>query len=193
VSYTIASLFDIQLLDPKIFGVDYWGGIIAGFLYLIYFIMMPIRIKEERERQNLLLPLSFKQIAVSDALYFGLPLLLTLVYLLFFHVTIFSLWVEQSASASAQIGIFSLVVTSFIMVRQIWYANYFKSAALKYVSVLAALIGIAAEIFIVFFLLRQFSYEIFGWYYGKVIFYAPTLVNLFLAYKFFLSRKTYLS
>ena len=44
LAFTTFAIFNIELLDPKQFGVDYWGGFIAGFLYLFYFIMYPIRI-----------------------------------------------------------------------------------------------------------------------------------------------------
>lgn len=193
LAYTIFALFNFQLLDPKQFGVDYWGGFIAGFLCLFYFIMYPIRVKELRERQNILLPISIKQISLGYLIYFSLPVLISIIYFLVLHISILSLWKEQSASTVAQLGMFFTVVSAFIFVRQLWYLIEMKRTSIKIFILVSAVVYLLVSIAAIMIFIRQISYEWFGWYYGRVIFYLPVIINLFLSYEFFLKRKSYLT
>jgi hypothetical protein len=193
LAFTTFAIFNIELLDPKQFGVDYWGGFIAGFLYLFYFIMYPIRIKEQRERQNVLLPISLKQISLSYLIYFSLPVLISIIYFLVLHISILSLWNEQSASTVAQLGMFFTVVSAFIFIRQLWYLIELRRTSIKINYLIAAVIYLLILIAAILIFIRQISYELLGWYYGRMIFYLPVMINLFLSYKFFLKRKSYLT
>jgi len=193
LTYTVFALFNYELLRAEYFGVDYWGGFLAGILYLFYFIMWPIRIKELREKQNVVLPLSLKQIALGNTLYIAIPVLFTLVYFLIFHISILSLWEEQTASIVTQLGSFFTVFTAFIFIRQLKLLMLDKKMLIQFATISAAILYMIIFIAATFLILKQISYDLFGWYYGRIIFYLPVFINLFLAYKFFLKRKSYIT
>jgi hypothetical protein len=84
LTYTVLSLFDIQLTDSPEFMIDYWGGIFSLVVYVFLFSTWGSRVKEKRIRFHSLLPLSQQHNSYSRFWLAGLPFFAIIAYLVFF-------------------------------------------------------------------------------------------------------------
>jgi hypothetical protein len=190
--YSIYALSNTQLLNSEYFGIDYWGGIIAGFLYLLYFILWPLRIREQRDRINALLPVSIKSIASANLIYASAPIVIIAAYLVVVHLILFQGWADTTASVIAQVGVFYAVFTTYIFIRELRLVIIFRKPGFQFFVVTAAVLFIALFIVAIFLFIRIWSYELIGWHIGHLIFFLPAVINLFLFYKMLFNRKTFL-
>ena len=191
--YTLFAVTDTQLLEGQEFEIDYWGAIAGLFVYSFYFIIYTLRIKEKRIRMLTVLPVSVGDISQSRILLTVLPMLTILTYLVIIHYIIIDTWHEETGALLMQIGLCFTLILTVLLIRDIWLIHenrkIYTSIVLSGI-VLLLILGFIAWIFISG---RLIIYEIFGWDYGRTMFFFVSLLPAFLIHIFFAKRKNFLS
>lgn len=168
--YTVFTLTDTQLLTGPEWEIDYWGAIVMLLLYLFYYTMWQIRLKEFRLRQQTLLPVTRKQTALARLHFLLFPIMLMLSYLIILHFIIISDWYLETASIISVLGIFLIVFSCFIVLKDIWHSLKIKNLLLRIFIMILSAVPLLLFISFLFFKGRLIFYDLVGFNYGRLVF-----------------------
>ena len=168
--YTIFTLTDKQLLTGPAWEIDYWGAIVMLLLYIFYYTMWQIRLKEFRIRQQILLPVTRKQTAIARLNFLLFPVMLMLSYLITFHFIIISNWHLETASIISVLGLFLIVFSGFIFLKDIWHSTEIRNPLLRILIMVLSAVPLLLFISFLFAKGRLIFYDLVGFNYGRLVF-----------------------
>ena len=193
IPYTVFALFDFQIITGPAWEVDYWGGIIVLVLYLLFYVQWVIRIKEQRNRQFNLLPVSLQQTAAARLLLFVLPITIIFFYLAVVHLLLLSVWHQETRSIIGQVGAAFISFSIFIILHDMWFTFINKNEIIKILFMVITAIAVAASAVMVFLFVRPALYDFAGKNIGATSPYIWGFVIAYLTKYSFVKRKSYLS
>jgi hypothetical protein len=197
--FTAFSLFDFQILSGPAFEVDYWGALYTMFLSMFLIIIASQKIKEYRLRMHMLLPLDLKTLAKVRFYFYGLPMVLILLYVVVIHLLILSNWKDEASTLLAQSGLFFTLFLAFLNGRDIWIINESKKMTKRIFPIIIIGISLLSIVILTTYSL-PFIYKAvpidlarFTFLYSKIIFYVMAFIFLLTLLITFKKRHSYFS
>jgi hypothetical protein len=125
----------------RFFGKYFWSALIGLGCYLLVYTMGISRIKEKRDRQLVILPLSLKKIAFARLLFGTSPFLLIYLYLMIFSFLADKKWDLFATRINAQTGmlfVFLAMVALFMSLKNLWLKDPILIKSFKLISAMTA-------------------------------------------------------
>lgn len=191
LSYTYFCINNIQLLEGAEYEVDYWGGIFAFFLYFMCYAFWVQRIKEQRIRKQILLPVSQKTVSLSRIFIIQGSTILLALYFVVVHFLMIDRWYEETGSILLQVGMFNISFFLFLIIRDRWYSS--TSISLKITNAAVAVLILIAILYWFFISGRLLFYQYLGKDFGRLslimiaLFIAPIIHITFNKRRFYLT------
>ncbi len=129
-----AAVDHVVFESHRFFGKYFWSALIGLGCYLLVYTMGVSRIKEKRDRQLVIVPLSLKKIALARLLFGTSPFLLIYLYLLIFSFIADEKWDLFANRINAQTGIlfvFLAMVALFMSLRNLWLTDSILKKSFK--------------------------------------------------------------
>ena len=174
--YTIFALTDTQLLTGPEWEIDYWGAILMLLLYIFYYTIWQIRLKELRLRQQTLLPVTRNKAAIARLNFLLFPVMLMLIYLIIFHFIIITNWHLETTSIIAVLGLFLIVFSGFLILKDTWHSVEIINPLLRIFIVMLSAIPLLLFVMFIFVKGRLMFYDLVGFNYGRLVFPLSGLV-----------------
>ena len=195
--YTLKTISKMNTSLAHSENIDMWGGFYSFVLLFSILSIWQTRIKENRERFFVLLPITNKQQAIGRFWFAVLPITVLIFYFISIHLIISNIWDIELNIALLQIGIIFIIFAGFIRARDDWFShwNFGKRTQAAFIS-----ISIIQIIVVAIFLNLSDTYKnftpIFGemfYHYVKIIFFLLGLVIMVTTIFSYQKRKSYLS
>ncbi len=197
--YSIFSLTNYQLLSGPAFEIDYWGGMYAVYMSILYIIYWGRSSKEKHERIFAQLPVAQKEVAKSRFFFHLIPIIIILAYLVIVQLQLLDRWPAETSSLIGQTGLLFGMFAAIYAAREIWvltenYGSLFRVmfSASPVVFHITASIGILTLLHFLYNVPdEELSQIIF--IYSKILFYINAYVILLIMPFTYQRRKSFLT
>jgi len=119
--FVLKTMLDMkgEISTPQI---NKWNSTFSFLLVFSVFSIWQNRIKEKREKQLSLLPLSYKQLAISRFWFTIIPLLIMIGYFFLVLLIANSIWQIKLTVPYGELGITFSLLAGYILMRDAWFA-----------------------------------------------------------------------
>ncbi len=130
----------ISLVNFRFFLLEMKEELIAGsilfflIIYLSMYFIWSLRIKEKRDRQNMLLPLSIKSIGVVNIIFAYLPVIFVVVLFKILHQQVVPEWNSLTGRIINSMGFIAVLTSSFLLFHNVRFMFSSKYYGLKYLA-----------------------------------------------------------
>ena len=196
--YSVFSLVNYQLLSGPAFEIDYWGGMYAAYMSIIYIINWGRSSKEKHERIYALVPVAQKKVSKFRFYFHLIPMIIIPAYLVIVQLLLIDRWHAETSSLIGQTGLLFGMLAAIYTARELWLLTETNKAGLRVViSAIPVAYHIAASIAIL--MLFHFLYNVpdkdlseIMFIYSKILYYINAVIilsTLLFSYK---KRKSFL-
>ncbi|MCF8241447.1 MAG: hypothetical protein K9J16_08660 [Melioribacteraceae bacterium] len=156
--YTAIVFFDVNLIGED--NVDYWGGIIALFYYIVYMSIASVWLKENRTRKLKLAPVSNTDVSSARGLFILLPALAGYLYIVLVHLMLLDKWLEDAFSIVGQLGVVTMIMASLVIGRDLLFRV--QNFIIKLLLIILLIVCMAVVFYSGFEVMRPFLYDSLG-------------------------------
>ena len=127
IIFTVCAVINLKIFNDSYFlGKYFWSIVIGLGSYLLIYIIWALRVKEKRERLQILLPVGIKRLAAGRWLFGILPFLFVFIYLEFNRTFIPPEWFVFIDRIYSQLSLLLIFLVTLGIARELWYANKSK-------------------------------------------------------------------